>query len=133
MVDAGMIPTVLVTDDDADFRGVVCEALVRRGVKTEQAGDGDEALRVIEKTAIHMVLLDVHMPRVTGLDVMRILSQRPNAMPYVLMSALMDEAIEREAARMRAYKILRKPVRLGKLREIVCGGLTETYGWLPPE
>ncbi|KLU01122.1 MULTISPECIES: response regulator [Rhodopirellula] len=133
MVDAGMIPTVLVTDDDADFRGVVCEALARRGVHTAQAADGDEALRVIEKTAIHMVLLDVHMPRVTGLDVMRILSQRPNSMPYVLMSALMDEAIEREAARMRAYKILRKPVRLGQLREIVCGGLTETYGWRPPE
>ena len=109
MVDAGMIPTVLVTDDDADFRGVVCEALVRGGVQTQQAADGDEALRVIEKTAIHMVLLDVHM------------------------SALMDEAIEREAARMRAYKILRKPVRLGKLREIVCGGLAEAYGWRPPE
>jgi two-component system chemotaxis response regulator CheY len=133
MVDAGMIPTVLVTDDDADFRSVVCEALLRRGVQTAQAADGDEALRVIEKTAIHMVLLDVHMPRVTGLDVMRILSERPNAMPYVLMSAMMDEAIEREAARMRAYKILRKPVRLGQLREIVCGGLTETYGWRPSE
>ncbi|MCC9656583.1 response regulator [Rhodopirellula sp. JC737] len=133
MVDTGITPTVLVTDDDADFRGVVCEALARGGVRTKQASDGDEALRVIERGSIHMVLLDVHMPRVTGLDVMRELCKRPNAMPYVLMSALMDEAIEREAARMRAYKILRKPVRLAQLREIVRGGLVDTYGWHPPE
>lgn len=132
MVFADMIPKILVTDDDADFRGVVCEALARRGLLVEQAADGDEALHVIEQTPIHMVLVDVHMPRVTGLDVIRVLSQRPNAMPYVLMSAMMDEAIEREAARMRAYKILRKPVRLGQLRDIVCGGLAEAYGWRPP-
>ncbi|SMP76957.1 Response regulator receiver domain-containing protein [Neorhodopirellula lusitana] len=126
-----MVPNVLITDDDADFRGVLCDALSRRGLHLVQASDGDEALRVIEREPIHMVLVDVHMPKVTGLEVIQVLSERAHRMPYVLMSAMMDEEIEREAARMRAYKILRKPIRLQNLRDIVCGGLAETYGWRP--
>lgn len=126
-----MVPNVLITDDDAGFREALCEALSRRGLNPRQAGDGDEALKVIDREPIHMALLDVHMPKVTGLEVIRVLSERPDAMPYVLMSAMMDEAIEREAARMRAYKILHKPIRLKMLLDIVCGGLAETYGWRP--
>jgi DNA-binding NtrC family response regulator len=126
-----MVPHVLITDDDAGFREVLCDALASRGLHLHQASDGDEALRTIEREPIHMVLVDVHMPRVTGLDVLAVLAERAERIPYVLMSAMMDEEIEREAARMRAYRILRKPIRLQTLRDIVCGGLAETYGWRP--
>lgn len=126
-----MVPQVLITDDDASFREVLCDALIRRGLRCYQAADGDEALRMIEREPIHMALVDVHMPKVTGLEVIAVLDRRAERMPYVLMSAMMDEEIEREAARMRAYKILRKPIRLQTLRDIVCGGLAETYGWRP--
>lgn len=126
-----MIANVLITDDDAGYRETLCDALSRRGLNLHQAKDGDEALAVIEREPIHLALLDVHMPRVTGLEVIRVLSERPGPMPYILMSAMMDEEIEREAARMRAYKILHKPIRLNVLRDIVCGGLAETYGWRP--
>ncbi|EMI53724.1 response regulator [Rhodopirellula sallentina] len=126
-----MIANVLITDDDADYRETLCDALSRRGLSLHQARDGDEALEVIEREPIHLALLDVHMPRVTGLEVIRVLSERSAPMPYILMSAMMDEEIEREAARMRAYKILHKPIRLKVLRDIVCGGLAETYGWRP--
>lgn len=126
-----MVPHVLITDDDARFREVLCDALSSHGLHLHQAGDGDEALRLIERESIHMLLVDVHMPRVNGLEVIAVLAQRAQRMPYVLMSAMMDEKIEREAARMRAYKIVRKPIRLSLLRDIVCGGLAETYGWRP--
>ncbi|MFG0255584.1 MAG: response regulator [Rhodopirellula sp. JB053] len=126
-----MIANVLITDDDADYRETLCDALSRRGLSLHQARDGDEALAVIEREPIHLALVDVHMPRVTGLEVIRVLSERSAPMPYILMSAMMDEEIEREAARMRAYKILHKPIRLKVLRDIVCGGLAETYGWRP--
>lgn len=126
-----MVPNVLITDDDAGFRATLCEALSRRGFRLHQAGDGDEALAVIERHPIHLALVDVHMPRVGGLEVIRMLAERPGQMPCILMSAMMDEEIEREAARMRAYKILHKPIRLKVLRDIVCGGLAETYGWRP--
>lgn len=124
-------PCVLVTDDDADFRAIVCEALSSRGLKLLQASDGEEALRLIENQRPHLVLLDHHMPRRTGLEVIEILSHLDQPMPYVLMSAMLDEAIEREAIRMRAYKVLHKPLRVSQIRQIVCGGLADVYGWKP--
>lgn len=126
-----MIPNVLITDDDAGFRQTLCDALSDRGLKLHQAGDGEEALAVIGQTSIHLVLVDVHMPRVTGIEVIRELAGRPLRIPAILMSAMVDEAIEREAALMRAYRILHKPIRLHDLREIVWGSLAETYGWRP--
>jgi len=127
-----MIPQVLITDDDAAFRGVLCEALQYPGLEVLQASDGEEALQVIRSRPIHMAIVDVHMPKVTGLDVLRELGRQPMSMPYVLMSAMLDETIQREAVRMRAYRVLRKPIRLRQIREIVCGGLAEVYGWRPP-
>ncbi len=126
-----MVPNVLITDDDAGFRQTLCDALSDRGLNLHQASDGEEALAMIGQTPIHLILVDVHMPRLTGIEVIRELAGRPLRIPTILMSAMMDEAIEREAARMRAYRILRKPIRLRDLRSIVCGSLAETYGWRP--
>ena len=124
-----VVPNLLVTDDDSAFRETICEALLRRGFRVTQACDGQEALDEISRKRFHMALVDVHMPRVTGLDVMRHLVQTPGSPPCVLMSAELDEEIRREAEKMRAYRILSKPVRLAQLSELVHSGLAELYGW----
>ena len=127
-----VIPNLLVTDDDSAFRKAVCEGLSRRGFQVTEASDGQEAIDVIDRCKVHMALIDVHMPRVTGLDVIRVLHGRPQSPPCVLMSAELDDEIRREAERMRAYQVLSKPVRLAQLCEIVCGALAEVYDWRPP-
>lgn len=127
-----VVPNLLVTDDDPAFRQVVCEGLVRRGFHVTEASDGREALQLIERSEVHVALVDFHMPHVTGLDVIRHLHDRPASPPCVLMSAELDDDIRREAERMRAYQVLSKPVRLAQLTKIVCGALVERYGWRPP-
>ena len=124
-----IIPNLLVTDDDPAFRGVVCEALSRRGFRVTQACDGQEAIETIANTQVHLALLDVHMPRLTGLDVMRQLTQQSSAPPMVLMSAQWDDESRLEAQRMRAYETLSKPIPLAQLRGVVCDALRDVYGW----
>ncbi|MEM1070061.1 MAG: response regulator [Planctomycetota bacterium] len=119
------------TDDDSAFRQVVCEGLSRHGFRVTEARDGQEALDVLESDRIHVALIDVHMPRVNGLEVIQRLSQRDHCPPCVLMSAQVDDEIRREAERWRAYRLLSKPVRLKELRQVICGALTDVYGWLP--
>ncbi len=126
-----MIPNLLVTDDDSAFRHVLCEALSRRGFRVTQASDGEEAIERISQVEFHLALVDVHMPRLTGLDVMRHLTQTPHSPPCVLMTAQLDDEIRREAARMKAYQVLSKPIRLSQLSDLVCGALAEVYGWRP--
>ena len=126
-----IVPNVLVTDDDSAFRNVLCEGLSRHGFHVTQASDGEEAIEKFAQCEVHFALVDVHMPRVTGLDVMRHLRQSPHSPPCVLMSAQLDDEIRREAERMRAYKVLSKPIRLRQLSDLVCGALEDIYGWRP--
>jgi CheY-like chemotaxis protein len=127
-----LIPNLLMTDDDSAFRQVVCEGLTRRGFHVTEARDGQEALELLETSEVHVALIDVHMPRVTGLEVIRQLSERGQGPPCVLMTAHLDEQIRREAERLRAYRLLSKPVRLKQLTDIVCGALADVYGWQGP-
>lgn len=130
MMDA---PNLLVTDDDRAFRKVVCEGLLRRGFRVTEARDGREALDLIEHSRVHVALVDVHMPNVTGLDVIRHLYERPNSLPCVLMSAELNDEIRQEAKRMCAYDVLSKPLRLAQLTAVVSHALNEYYGWQPPK
>lgn len=124
-------PNLLVTDDDVAFRRVVCEGLSRRGFRVTEAGDGAEALDVMKRDEIHVALVDLHMPRLTGLDVIRCLSETPESPPCVLMSAKLDDMIRAEAKRMRAFDVLSKPVRLQHLTEVIGRILEVVYGWHP--
>lgn len=126
-----IIPNLLVTDDDTAFRSVLCEALVRRGLRVTEAGDGEEAIEVLRRTRVHMAIVDVHMPRATGLEVIKHLLEFAERPPCVLMSAAMDDEIRREAERMQVYRVLSKPIRLNVLRDVVNAALTEAYGWKP--
>jgi len=124
-----MVPNLLVTDDDTALRRSLCEALSRSGFRVHEAGDGDEALRLLEVTPVHFALVDVHMPRVTGLEVLQRLADLPHRPTCALMSAELDDKIVAEARRWAAYRILSKPIRLHAIRQLVHGALEEVYGW----
>ena len=70
-------PHLLVTDDDRAFRETLRMGLVARGFEVSVAGDGQEALEIVVSSEVHLVLLDHHMPRLTGLETIRRLRQRP--------------------------------------------------------
>lgn len=125
------IPNLLVTDDDAAFRQVVCEGLLRRGFQVTEAGDGQEALDLMQHSTVHLALVDQHMPRLTGLDVIRRLSEAPESPPCVLMSAELDDVVRAEAKRMRAFDVLSKPVRMQQLAGVICQVLEAVYDWRP--
>ncbi|WP_197171836.1 response regulator [Novipirellula aureliae] len=124
-----IVPNLLVIDDDTAFRSAVCEGLSRRGFEVEQARDGQEALEAIQNKRFHLALVDVHMPRVTGLELLRRLPATPDRPACVLMSAQLDDTIRREAEMMKAYRVLSKPIRLAALCEIVSSALLECYNW----
>ncbi len=126
------IPSLLVTDDDAAFRRAVCEGFVRRGFHVTEARDGQEAIEVIRRTDVHIALVDVHMPRLGGLELIRKLYDDPKSPLYVLMSAQLDDAIRREAIAMRAYEVLDKPIPLNRLAQTVGAALAQRYGWRQP-
>jgi len=124
-----VIPRLLITDDDLAIRRAIEEIFRGRGLDVSTASDGDEAISVIESGEVHLLVVDVHMPRVGGLEVMRHVRSRNRNMPCILMSAALTDKIEREAQQMHAYRVLSKPLRVATLRDTVMQGLREVYGW----
>lgn len=71
---------ILIVDDDADIREMLCNYFSRDGYKTIAAEDGDKALEILKKESISLVLLDIMMPRLDGYETivkMRELSEVP--------------------------------------------------------
>src|SRR5207253_1297300 len=89
--------TVLVVDDEPIVRDVVVRYLQRDGFDTLEAGDGDEARSLIERSPPQLVVLDVMLPGTDGLALCRWIRERGN-LPVIMLTALGDEA-DREGVR----------------------------------
>ncbi len=75
-----------------------CDGVLEpRGFRTLTAENGEEALRILGSEPVHLLLLDMHMPRLTGLDTVRRIRQINSRLPCVLLSAALDEEIVQEA------------------------------------
>jgi CheY-like chemotaxis protein len=122
-------PSLLITDDDFDFRQTVKEAFESQGFRALAAGDGEEALDVVRRETVHVLLLDMHMPRLSGLETIRRVKQLYERLPCILISAAMDEALVEEARRANAFSVLSKPIRFAELNGAIRGALWATYAW----
>jgi CheY-like chemotaxis protein len=121
--------SLLITDDDAGFRETLRSVFEPRGFRTLLAGDGEEALRIVEHEDIHLVLLDMHMPRLTGLETLERVKRFKSRLPCILMSAAADEELVRQAMLAQAFAVLHKPVSQGKVTSTVLLALERTYNW----
>jgi CheY-like chemotaxis protein len=122
-------PSLLITDDDPGFRETLRVIFEPKGFRTLLAGDGDEALKIVRTETVHVVLLDMHMPRLTGLETLRLLKQFRAMLPCILLSAQLDELIIEQARLAHAYSVLSKTVTIGQITGAVRQALERTYAW----
>ena len=85
-----MSQSILVVDDDPHIRDVVCFALGKAGMTTRAAADGAEALRLTEEQAPDLLVLDINMPEMDGLELCRKLRQT-SEVPILFLSSRDDE------------------------------------------
>jgi two-component system response regulator MprA len=108
---------ILVVDDDPALRMLVSDVLHEAGYDVELAGDGEEAMRLIDALPPRLLLLDIQMPRVDGPSLARQLRARLKDLPVIVMTARPHP--EREADRCNAVAALAKPFDTNELVRIV--------------
>lgn len=110
-------PRVLVVDDEPELIAALTPALERRGISVLPAGDGEEALLRLAREAVDVVVLDVRLPGMDGLEVLeRIRSMRPD-LEVLLLSGHPDVEIAVEGIRRGAADYLTKPPDVDRLAE----------------
>jgi DNA-binding response OmpR family regulator len=105
---------VLVIDDDPQVRTLLARLLRQDGYDTAEAGDAATALREVEQRTPDLVLLDVVMPQVDGIDLLAEIRSR-SAVPVIMLTALGDEADRILGLRSGADDYMVKPFSPGEL------------------
>jgi DNA-binding response OmpR family regulator len=103
------VQRVLVVDDDQTVSDVVCRYLRHAGYQVGHAADGATALAAVAATAPDLVVLDLMLPQIDGLEVCRQLRARPDSLPIIMLTALGDEVDRLVGLQMGADDYVTKP------------------------
>jgi CheY-like chemotaxis protein len=113
---------ILVVDDDPEVRSFIVRVLASEGHLVSEAADGVEALEVLDKRHHDLILTDVYMAEMDGMELLSRIQRRSVRIPVVVISgggfATREEVLRMAAAR-GAVATLEKPFTAGQLREIV--------------
>ncbi len=110
---------ILVVDDEPEIRDVFSEHLQVRGYEVQQAADGEEALRLIPEFRPHVVLLDIAMPGLSGVETLRRIKGLSLETSVVMVSGVQDEETARRTLAMGAADYVTKPVDFQYLESVL--------------
>jgi len=119
--------SLLITDDDPSARETLREIFEPVGYRTYLAGSGEEAIDIVRKKDVHLALMDMHMPTLTGLETVEIVRQMKGLLPTILISAEADDALLRKALSAHVFCVLAKPVSRHAVIYVVTRAIEKFY------
>jgi signal transduction histidine kinase len=115
---SGNEPLVLVVEDHPDMRDYLAAALRGSGYRVATAGDGIEALEIVDRVRADLIVSDVMMPRMSGADLIRELRAREETreVPILVLTAKADDELRAQLLREGAQDYMLKPFSIEELR-----------------
>jgi DNA-binding response OmpR family regulator len=111
--------TIMVVDDEPMVRNLLSQFLTLRGYRVCPAKDGPDALSLLKQEHPQLVVLDVYMPGMNGVDVLRQLRANDYKGAVIALSASQDEEMLQEMLELGSVDIMGKPVDLERLAMMV--------------
>ena len=117
----------LVVDDNEDIRDVFCRLVERAGHVASTAYDGQDAVETLERERFDVMLLDLTMPRMTGVEVVRWLRDRPDVAPDLRVVVISAWAGENRAVlqELGITTVMQKPLRIQQLTDLIAETLRD--------
>jgi CheY-like chemotaxis protein len=110
LMTSGQTYSILITDDDPIARETLREIVAPQGYRTLMAESGEEALDLVRQHEVHLALMDMHLPRLSGLETLALVRQMRGGIPAILITADQDDNLMRRALSEHAFCVLAKPV-----------------------
>jgi DNA-binding NtrC family response regulator len=110
---------LLLVDDETDFRESACRYLKRLGFRVEEAEDGEEAVNITVNKKFDVVIMDIHMPGISGIEALKQLMQRDSPPKVIMLTGggTIENAVE--SIKLGAYDFLTKPAKMEDLARLV--------------
>jgi DNA-binding NtrC family response regulator len=116
---------VLIVDDEPEIRAVLEDIMVGAGHTVRTASDGAEALRALDEDLYDLVLLDLNLPRVSGINVLTAGRPLQPTAQFIMMTAFGSVESAVEAMKLGAFDYIRKPFSSDELMLVVRRALDE--------
>lgn len=128
MGEKGQQLRFLVVDDNEDIRDVFQRLVERAGHLVSTAGDGQEAVEILQVESFDVMLLDLTMPRMNGVDVVRWLRAHPEVAPEMRVVVISAWAGEHRAVlqELGITTVMQKPLRIQQLTDLIAETLLES-------
>jgi DNA-binding NtrC family response regulator len=118
-----MSKTILVVDDEKEICTVLSDNLSQEGYRVFTANSGKTALELVKKEKPDLVLLDIRMPEMDGIEVLRRIKKMKKEIVVIMLTAYGTLETARKAMKLGAYDYITKPFDLFSLKSIVKEGL----------
>ncbi|WP_291345946.1 response regulator [Desulfobacula sp.] len=106
---------LLIVDDEEGFRRTIAKRLAKRGLKPVQASGGEECLGILKQNPMDVVVLDVKMPGISGIDTLRLIKQEFEKIQVILLTGNVAVSDGIEGIKSGAFDYLTKPVEIDHL------------------
>jgi DNA-binding response OmpR family regulator len=115
---------ILIVDDELEIRQLLKEFLQLKGYAALTAANGVEALTCLKAEKVDLALIDMWMPGMNGLDILRSIRASDPSVGVIMMTGLCDAEIARQAIDSGAHDYLTKPLDFRRLEGAIRAGLT---------
>ena len=110
---------ILLVDDEEEFVKTLSERIEMRDVKSDVALNGEEALKAMDEDLPDVMVLDLKMPGIDGLEVLRRTKKAYPGVQIIMLTGHGSEKDEKEARRLGVFEYLQKPVEFEKLMRTI--------------
>jgi DNA-binding response OmpR family regulator len=110
---------ILVIEDDEEMRALLRDMIEDEGYKTDSVNNGSEAFRKLAKESFDLIITDVRMPGLTGLDILPGIKKLQPDAPIIVITAFGSEEVQRKALERGANAYLEKPIHFRELRTLI--------------
>ena len=114
-----MNPKILVVDDDMSLRKMLEAVLTDDGYDVKEADDGQHAIEFVEEQFYDLILMDIRMTRMGGIEALKRIKKLSPGIPVIIMTAYASVETAREALKSGAFDYLTKPLDIDELKLIV--------------
>lgn len=114
-----MAPSVLIIEDEPRLRDLYSEALRGWGLASTAARSGEEALRSIDDHPADIMLIDLNLPGISGIETLQELRNRGIDAPAIILTGFGDLKAAQQAIELKVVAFLTKPVPLGELEQAI--------------
>jgi DNA-binding response OmpR family regulator len=119
------MPKLLIVDDESDIREFARSFFRKRGIEVLTAAGGREALNLIASERPNLVLMDVRMEEMTGIEALRELRKTDNETKIIMVTGVEEEETIKEANKLGVLSYVHKPLILEELEKIVLAQLQQ--------